>query len=199
MSTQLSTPGTPCATCHGTGLITDVQQWSDGLGMVERYCPACYDPRIRAERAARGVCIYCEGPSAPTAAACCAYHLACCGHCNNGRHARCLRREFGDACACRECWPPDSAAAQRAAAGYPPIHGAREGGTMQSVLTKLHLTPDQLNALYVAPPVNGEVGSIVTANLAARYGLDPLEPLGAQLAALGILTDAEGLWLDDAD
>jgi hypothetical protein len=42
------------------------------------------------------------------------------------------------------------------------------------------------------------VGRACAAGLAARYGLDPGQPLGQQLAARGILTMDAGAWLDGA-
>jgi hypothetical protein len=42
-------------------------------------------------------------------------------------------------------------------------------------------------------------GVAVYDELCTRYGLDRSEPAGAQLAERGILTDAEGRWLDEED
>lgn len=67
------------------------------------------------------------------------------------------------------------------------------------VARKLGLSVDELNSLYSRLPVGGWVGATVAADLCNRFGLDELEPPGAQLAARGVLTEAEGIWLDDAD
>lgn len=74
---------------------------------------------------------------------------------------------------------------------------AEDFGT--SVCTKLDISTDQLNSMYTAVPVGGWVGTQVAADIAQRFGLDASEPLGDQLAGLGVLTDEEGEWLDDAD
>lgn len=68
-----------------------------------------------------------------------------------------------------------------------------------TVCQKLDLSTDELNSLYVTNPVNGFTGSEVAGRLANRFGLAIEEPLGVQLAALGILTDEEAAYLDDAD
>ena len=44
----------------------------------------------------------------------------------------------------------------------------------------------------------GAVGRASAAGLAARLGMDPTAPLGEQLAARGVLSMAEGAWLDGA-
>lgn len=68
-----------------------------------------------------------------------------------------------------------------------------------TVCAKLDLTDDQLNSLFTALPVGGFVGTDVAAGIARRYGIDVWEPLGSQLAALGVLTDDEAAWFDDAE
>lgn len=92
---------------------------------------------------------------------------------------------------------------------------------MLSVMEKLRLSNDEINALYTVRPVCGYQGTEVAAafaerygrdpliplnffanlhlaqKLAERYGLDPLIPLGRQLAEKGVLTEEEGKWFDD--
>ena len=68
-----------------------------------------------------------------------------------------------------------------------------------SVCEKLDITTDELNSLYATGPVNGFVGTDVAARLAERFNLDASEPMGAQLADQGILTDDEAEWFDDAE
>jgi hypothetical protein len=68
-----------------------------------------------------------------------------------------------------------------------------------SVMSKLGIGQDELNSLYVTGPVAGFVGTEVAADLAERFGLDVSEPLGGQLAAKGVLTDAEAEWMDDVE
>lgn len=74
---------------------------------------------------------------------------------------------------------------------------AQDLGT--SICSKLDITTDELNSLYATGPVNGFVGTDVAASLARRFDLDVSEPLGAQLAALSILTNDEAEWFDDAE
>jgi len=69
----------------------------------------------------------------------------------------------------------------------------------ERVLHRLDLTTDELSSLYAASPVNGFVGTDIAARLAERFGLDVSLPLGEQLAELGVLTDAEAEWFDDAE
>ena len=67
-----------------------------------------------------------------------------------------------------------------------------------TILQKLDISADALNSMYATAPVGGFVGTEVARHLAERFDLDPSEPLGAQLAARGVLTEEEGAWLDDA-
>ena len=68
----------------------------------------------------------------------------------------------------------------------------------ESICEKLGIERDQLNALYVSGPVGGYTGESVVAELAERFGLDPVEDLAAQLSERGILTDEEAAWFADA-
>lgn len=68
-----------------------------------------------------------------------------------------------------------------------------------SVCQKLDLTTDELNSLYVTGPVNGFTGPQVAERLAERFGLDVEDSLGSQLAELGVLTNDEAAYLDDAE
>lgn len=67
------------------------------------------------------------------------------------------------------------------------------------VCALLDVSSAELNAMFVAAPVGGFGGGQVAERLVERFGLRADEPLGAQLAALGELTEAEGAWLDDAE
>jgi hypothetical protein len=95
--------------------------------------------------------------------------------------------------------PPGGGA--RGAPARPPPHEEddmnEDIGT--SVMSKLGIGQDELNSLYVTGPVAGFVGTEVAADLAERFGLDVSEPLGGQLAAKGVLTDAEAEWMDDVE
>jgi hypothetical protein len=48
-------------------------------------------------------------------------------------------------------------------------------------------------------PETGPEGRSVADRLRARYGIPFEGALGTELATLGVLTAAEGAWLDDAD
>ena len=63
----------------------------------------------------------------------------------------------------------------------------------------LGLDTEQLESLFVACPVAGWAGHEVAAELCQRFGLEADEPLGKQLWAAGVLTQAQGRWLDDED
>lgn len=63
----------------------------------------------------------------------------------------------------------------------------------------LGLNTEQLESLFVACPVGGWAGHEVAAELCQRFGLEADEPLGKQLWAAGVLTQAQGRWLDDED
>ena len=70
---------------------------------------------------------------------------------------------------------------------------------MDTVLKKLNLTADQINALFSTGQVGGYRGADVALKIANRYQLTLHEPFGRQLAEQGVLTKAEGRWLDDLD
>lgn len=60
------------------------------------------------------------------------------------------------------------------------------------IARKLETTTDAIRMLRTGDAVS----RAVVAGLAARFGLDPGEPLGGQLAAPGLLSADEGAWLD---
>jgi hypothetical protein len=64
----------------------------------------------------------------------------------------------------------------------------------EQIAHKLESSADSVRAIRS----RGPVGRASVAGLSARLGLDPTAPLGEQLAARGILTAAEGAWLDGA-
>jgi hypothetical protein len=97
-------------------------------------------------------------------------------------HGRCRTRP-GTPCAC----------------DYDPDPDPEDAVNGTAVAQKLGLTLDELNSLYAVFPVGGFVGAVVAQELRARYGIDEDEPLGEALAERGVLTPAEGRWLDDRD
>jgi hypothetical protein len=101
-------------------------------------------------------------------------------------HGRCRTRP-GTPCACD--YDPDPAPEDEVA---PEVDG-------MAIAQKLGLSLDELNSLYTTFPVGGCVGAVVAQELRARYGLDEDERLGEALAERGVLTEAEGRWLDDRD
>ncbi len=68
-----------------------------------------------------------------------------------------------------------------------------------AVARKLDLSPEDLNTLYTLSPETGPEGRSIADRLCGRYGIPFEAALGAELAARGVLTAAEGAWLDDAD
>ena len=64
----------------------------------------------------------------------------------------------------------------------------------REIAEKLQSTPDRVRWVRE----RSAVGRACAAGLAGRFGLDPSQPLGQQLAARGILTPVEGAWLDGA-
>lgn len=68
-----------------------------------------------------------------------------------------------------------------------------------TIARKLHIDTAALNALFSAAPVDGIDGRAVATMLRQVFHLDPVEPLGAELVAAGVLTEAEGAWLDDVE
>lgn len=87
---------------------------------------------------------------------------------------------------------PAAAAVERYEALASPDYSA-------TVCQKLDLTTSELNALYTNCLVDGHSGIDVAARLRERYQIDDDQPLGAGLVDLGVLTLAEGEWLDDVD
>jgi hypothetical protein len=68
-----------------------------------------------------------------------------------------------------------------------------------TVARKLGLSLDELRLLYTLSPEAGPEGRSVADRLRARYGVPFEAALGTELATRGVLTAAEGAWLDDAD
>ncbi len=73
------------------------------------------------------------------------------------------------------------------------------GVSRATVARKLGLTRDDLELLYTLSPERGPEGRAIADRLRARYGIPFEAALGAELATRGVLTAAEGAWLDDAD
>jgi hypothetical protein len=75
-----------------------------------------------------------------------------------------------------------------------------QGGVDRAtVARKLGLSAEELALLYTLSPEVGPEGRSVADRLRAQHGVAFEEPLGQALAARGVLTAAEGSWLDDAD
>lgn len=67
------------------------------------------------------------------------------------------------------------------------------------ICAKLNITIEQVISLYASDPFHGFSGHQVGNEINERFTLRPNEPMGYQLADLGVLTDAEGRWLDDVE
>ncbi len=53
--------------------------------------------------------------------------------------------------------------------------------------------------MYTNCPVRGFAGTEVAKEIRRRFKLDDDEPLGFALARVGVLTEEEARWLDDAE
>ena len=68
-----------------------------------------------------------------------------------------------------------------------------------AVARKLGISLAELEMLYTLSPEAGPEGRSIADRLRGRYGIPFEAALGAELATRGVLTAAEGAWLDDAD
>lgn len=69
---------------------------------------------------------------------------------------------------------------------------------INGILFELEINRAQLNAMYVAVPVDGWDGKDVAERIKKRFDLDPEDtrPLGEQLLEAGVLTAAQARWFD---
>jgi hypothetical protein len=68
---------------------------------------------------------------------------------------------------------------------------------MDSVLEKLQITSDQLNAMYTACPVDCHTAETVNAEIRERFGIDEEDDWVDALESRGVLTAEEAAYLRD--
>jgi hypothetical protein len=94
-----------------------------------------------------------------------------------------------------DAYSPEGRAVIRAFVQHRPH--SRSPVSLAVVAAVLDVDPDAVTALATQAPLGPYTPEGVAQHLRARFALPPDVPIGQELARRGVLTLAEGRWLDD--